>query len=233
MSVQLQHNVSFLLYLWLSRTTGHVHVTGADSVVLPMANGALVGCEDIRALISRLDSHRVSLVSGPVVGEGSRRRMGMFLTLLSRRHGVDFTRAYDWEGMAGPPLECAWDLSRELRGLGQLPLPQVMQGAAERDADQERLLQRGIAAIRAGDWAAADAALSRARDLRMDDPLTLASLAWARLNNPRLPREQRVRDAHSYVQFAGQLAPEDPEIRELVSAVMKVAPALLVAACAA
>ena len=118
-------------------------------------------------------------------------------------------------------------------GLGGLLAHVAMGGAANRDIDQERLLQRGIAAMNSGDWQAADAALSKARDLRMDDPLTLANLAWARVNNLSLPWPQRVSDARAYLRLASALAPEDTEARALALAVMKIVPTLMLVACAA
>ena len=233
MSAQIQRNISLLLYLWLSRTTGHVHLTGTDGLVLPMANGALLDCCDMRDLSSRLGSHRVSLVPGTVPGEGNRRRMGTYLQILSRRYDVDFTMAYAWERSDSAWNVGAWDLDAAVGGLGGLLAHVAMGGAANRDIDQERLLQRGIAAMNSGDWQAADAALSKARDLRMDDPLTLANLAWARVNNLSLPWPQRVSDARAYLRLASALAPEDTEVRALALAVMKIAPTLMLVACAA
>ena len=233
MPAQIQRNISLLLYLWLSRTTGHVHLTGTDGVVLPMANGALLDCTDMRDLTSRLGSHLVSLVPGPVPGEGSRRRMGTYLQLLTRRHGVDFARAYDWEPLVNTSLAGGLDWGAPANGMGLQLSREVVEGATARGDAQERLLQRGIAAMKSGDWQAADAALSKARDLRMDDPLTLANLAWARVNNLSLPWPQRVSDAKAYLWLAGELAPDDAEVRALAFAVMKVAPTLMMMASAA
>ena len=221
MTAQIQQNVSLLLYLWLSRATGHLHLTdpeGLRGAVMPMANGALLDGADMRDLSSRLGTHVASLVPGPVQGEGSRRRMGTVLQLLTRRHQVDFAAAYEWEWLDHAQL----DLGSVLGATGVLDerlMPEVVAAAAARDARQERLLQRGVALIARGDWAEADEALSQARDLRIDDPLTLAYLALARANNPRRSAPERAHDARSFARLAAQLAPDEPEVRALVDAV--------------
>ncbi len=90
---------------------------------------------------------------------------------------------------------------------------------SEEEAIADHLLKMGQEAVEQGDWEGADQALSRARDIRIDQPLTLAWLAWARLHNEAIPGETRAKDALAMAILALQLSPEDMEVRSLVSEV--------------
>lgn len=233
MRADTHENLVTLLDLWLSHGTGHLHLvplSGGDRRVLPVVDGALCRREDWHELQSMLGSHRVELEPGPAEGHGDRRRMGAFLQVSSRRHGVNLSAAYDWT-RAGEDTIAASGF-HGLDGGGELISVEHLARASAQDPRQQALLEGGRAAIAEEDWAKADRLLSAARDLRMDEPLTLAHLAWARLKNPTLPAKERERDAHAYIRLAGQLAPTNHEVGALLRAVLSSAGGLVAMAAA-
>ena len=86
------------------------------------------------------------------------------------------------------------------------------------DPELEDLLERGHLALLRLDWQDADQLFSRALERRMDTPVALAALAWARLNNPSWPVEARRASAWRLALLASQLAPQDAQVSALLAA---------------
>ena len=91
-------------------------------------------------------------------------------------------------------------------------------GSAHAAADQRSqaaLLEEAAEHIARGDWDGADRLLSDARDIRMDNPAVLASLALVRFHNLRRPTLHRLEDSRQLLHLAAALSPDDPPVIEI------------------
>jgi len=77
---------------------------------------------------------------------------------------------------------------------------------------EERLLAVGRDLARRGQFAQAEAMLTRAQERAVGNPHIAAWLGWARLHNPERTPEERAEEGRDLILLAAQLAPEDPDV---------------------
>lgn len=71
------------------------------------------------------------------------------------------------------------------------------------------LLEEGRGFIQSSEWAAADHALTKAHEKRLDNVPVLANLGWARLHNPDIDLEKRTEEGRDFLLLAEQFDPHD------------------------
>ncbi len=78
-------------------------------------------------------------------------------------------------------------------------------------SEEERLLELGEQLMARGQWAQADRALTRARDLQLAHPGILSALGWARFHNDERPPDARLEEGRDLLRLAEQFGgSEDP-----------------------
>ena len=86
-----------------------------------------------------------------------------------------------------------------------------VEGVGRDASEEERLLAMGREYIRQKAWGKADQALSKARDIRLDNSEVLANLAWARYHNPNFGKETRLEEARDLLLLVEQFDPRHAE----------------------
>ena len=82
----------------------------------------------------------------------------------------------------------------------------------EWEADEvSLLLEQGKAFIAQSEWSAADEALTKGHEKRLDNVPVLANLGWARLHNPNLDVEKRTEEGRDFLLLAEQFDPHDAD----------------------
>jgi len=77
----------------------------------------------------------------------------------------------------------------------------------EPPSEETVAIEAGLSAAQAEDWKRADAAFTRAHNLRIDNALTLAWLGWARFHNDSVELELRTEEARDFLLLAEQFDP--------------------------
>jgi tetratricopeptide (TPR) repeat protein len=92
---------------------------------------------------------------------------------------------------------------------------------AEQAVDEEWLLSEGQRLLQAGNWARADAVLTRAHRIRIDNPIVLSNLGWARFHNPNREPDTREDEAIDLLILATQFDPLDVNARFYLACALK------------
>ena len=77
----------------------------------------------------------------------------------------------------------------------------------EPPSEETVAFEAGLSAAQAEDWKRADAAFTRAHNMRIDNALTLAWLGWARYHNDSVELELRTEEARDFLLLAEQFDP--------------------------
>ncbi len=103
----------------------------------------------------------------------------------------------------------ARELAREILSRIEAACEQLAADTTPAATDQpgDDAFRAGLAAMAAGDWAAADRRFIAARDQNLDSARNLAHLGWVRVHNPDYPNADRVTDGLDLLLLAEQLDP--------------------------
>jgi len=106
-------------------------------------------------------------------------------------------------------VDTAWDTIQE-KGVAravQEARPSRPKPEAAARSEETVAFEAGLSAAKAEDWKRADAAFTRAHNLRIDNALTLAWLGWSRFHNENVGLELRTEEARDYLLLAEQFDP--------------------------
>jgi len=212
-------------------------VSGVRSTASASGSSPLSGWRSGAPPLSGATSARpesTSTAHGGQGGLGSRSAVGETAMLLVRLHKElrQTERADPWTVLAIPRsaprdlveravdrmtrryAELARHPHHEVRDRGAILAGRVAEAAAYAleqtqppEVPEAPALKAGLQALERGDWAAADTALSAARDLAPDSAEVMAHLGWARFHHPSMARDERQEDGLGLLELALQYDP--------------------------